>query len=249
MSITPQQLLESALTRHRGVLSCDIVFGDDAGASVGHDDREAPFVPDDGDGEEPGFLISITDEDPERLCAVVRVAEDSDVLGVGIDLASTEDWTQDERGERFAELLFTEHEKALISAADGCFYAQQQVNGTWLIGGDSNYEIYDATYPKEVTFSFSAPRIARFFLEYMPTLKGVKVIRSWSGLLDMCWDGCPVISKVEEVPGLYLGCAFTGHGFGVGPAAGYVLAQMAKGEEPAVDLSGLRYDRFRLPSH
>ena len=119
MSITPQQLLESALTRHRGVLSCDIVFGDDAGASVGHDDREAPFVPDDGDGEEPGFLISITDEDPERLCAVVRVAEDSDVLGVGIDLASTEDWTQDERGERFAELLFTEHEKALISAADG----------------------------------------------------------------------------------------------------------------------------------
>ena len=136
-----------------------------------------------------------------------------------------------------------------ISAADGCFYAQQQRNGTWVIGGDSNYEIYDATYPREVTFSFSAPRIARFFLEYMPTLKGVKVIRSWSGQLDMCWDGSPVISPVEEVEGLYVGCAFTGHGFGIGPAAGYVLAQMAVGEAPAVDLSGLRYDRFRLPSH
>lgn len=136
-----------------------------------------------------------------------------------------------------------------ISAADGCFYAQQQRNGTWVIGGDSNYEIYDATYPREVTFSFSAPRIARFFLEYMPTLKGVKVIRSWSGQLDMCWDGYPVISPVEEVEGLYVGCAFTGHGFGIGPAAGYVLAQMAVGEAPAVDLSGLRYDRFRLPSH
>ena len=136
-----------------------------------------------------------------------------------------------------------------ISAANGCFYAQQQRNGTWVIGGDSSYEIYDATYPNEVTFSFSAPRIARFFLEYMPTLKGVKVIRSWSGQLDMCWDGCPVISPVEEVPGLYLGCAFTGHGFGIGPAAGYVLAQMAVGEAPAADLSGLRYDRFRQPSH
>ena len=118
-----------------------------------------------------------------------------------------------------------------------------------MIGGDSNYEIYDATYPREVTFSFSAPRIARFFLEYMPTLKGVKVIRSWSGQLDMCWDGSPVISPVEEVEGLYVGCAFTGHGFGIGPAAGYVLAQMAVGETPAADLSGLRYDRFRLPSH
>lgn len=119
MPMTPQQLLEDALARHCGVLGCGIVFGDDAGASVGHDEREAPFVPDDGDGEQQGFLISITDEDPERLCAVVRVAEDSDVLGVGIDLASTEDWTQDERGERFAELLFTERERALISAADG----------------------------------------------------------------------------------------------------------------------------------
>lgn len=136
-----------------------------------------------------------------------------------------------------------------ISAADGCFYAQQQRNGTWVIGGDSNYEIYDANYPKEITFSFSAPRIARFFLEYMPSLRGVKVIRSWSGQLDMCWDGSPVISQVEEVPGLYIGCAFTGHGFGIGPAAGYVLAQMAMDEEPAADLSGLRYDRFRLPSH
>ena len=148
MSITPQQLLESALTRHRGVLSCDIVFGDDAGASVGHDDREAPFVPDDGDGEEPGFLISITDEDPERLCAVVRVAEDSDVLGVGIDLASTEDWTQDERGERFAELLFTEHEKALISAADGSvpllrakgFSAKEAAFKLWDEPGTTLYE-------------------------------------------------------------------------------------------------------------
>lgn len=136
-----------------------------------------------------------------------------------------------------------------LCAADGSFYAQQQCNGTWLVGGDSNYEIYDANYPREVTFSFSAPRIARFFLEYMPTLAGVKVIRSWSGLLDMCWDGYPVISKVEEVPGLYIGCAFTGHGFGIGPAAGYVLAQMAMDEEPAADLSGLRYDRFRMPSH
>ena len=80
MPITPQQLLESALTRHRGVLSCDIVFGDDAGASVGHDDREAPFVMDGESGEQQGILISITDEDAERLCAIVRVAEDSDVL-------------------------------------------------------------------------------------------------------------------------------------------------------------------------
>ena len=114
-----------------------------------------------------------------------------------------------------------------ISAADGCFYAQQQRNGTWVIGGDSNYEIYDATYPREVTFSFSAPRIARFFLEYMPTLKGVKVIRSWSGQLDMCWDGSPVISPGGRGRGPLCGLCIHRTWLRDRPCGGICAGQMA----------------------
>lgn len=65
------------------------------------------------------------------------------------------------------------------------------------------------------------------------------------GWIDMCHDGVPVISKVEEVPGMILACGFTGHGFGTAPAVGLMLAQMAVEEETSVDISALRYDRFK----
>ncbi len=77
-----------------------------------------------------------------------------------------------------------------ISAADGCFYAQQQRNGTWVIGGDSNYEIYDATYPREVTFSFSTTDRTLFPGIYAD-FEGREVIRSWSGQLDIMLGRLP----------------------------------------------------------
>ena len=154
---------------------------------------------------------------------------------------------------QFTEAFITEPlphiTEKYLCAAGVSFYAQQQLNGTFLVGGDINYELYDCVYPKEVTFSYYAPQVARQFLEYMPTLAGAKIIRTWSGLLDMSCDDVATISPVEEVPGLYIGCGFSGHGFGIGPAAGYVLAQMAMDEEPAADVSALRYDRFRHPDH
>ena len=61
----------------------------------------------------------------------------------------------------------------------------------------------------------------------------------------MCIDEVPVISPVEEVPGLILACAFTGHGFGTAPSVGLMLSQMVVGEETVVDIHSLRYDRFK----
>ena len=55
----------------------------------------------------------------------------------------------------------------------------------------------------------------------------------------------PVISEVDEVPGLILACGFTGHGFGTAPAVGLMLSQMVLGEKTVVDISSLRYDRFK----
>ena len=61
----------------------------------------------------------------------------------------------------------------------------------------------------------------------------------------MCIDEVPVISPVEEAPGLILACAFTGHGFGTAPSVGLMLSQMVVGEETVVDIHSLRYDRFK----
>jgi glycine/D-amino acid oxidase-like deaminating enzyme len=41
-----------------------------------------------------------------------------------------------------------------------------------------------------------------------------------------------------------LAAGFSGHGFGLGPAAGHVAASMATGAQPAVDPAPFRHSRF-----
>ena len=83
------------------------------------------------------------------------------------------------------------------------------------------------------------------FYGYIPKLADAKIVRTWGGWCDLCFDGVPVIDRVDEVPGLILACGFTGHGFGTAPAVGLMLSQMVAGEDTIVDISSLSYDRFK----
>ena len=85
----------------------------------------------------------------------------------------------------------------------------------------------------------------RAIMGYVPALKDAKIVRSWCGWLDNAFDGVPFISKVDEAEGLILACGFTGHGFGTAPAVGLMLSQMVAGEDTVVDITPLRYDRFK----
>jgi sarcosine oxidase subunit beta len=56
----------------------------------------------------------------------------------------------------------------------------------------------------------------------------------------------PVLSNVDEVPGLTIACAFTGHGFGISPAVSVAIKELVlEGGSHTIDISGLRYDRFK----
>ena len=91
----------------------------------------------------------------------------------------------------------------------------------------------------------AAPAICRGILKWIPRLKSAKIVRTWSGYEDVCADGVPVIDAIPEVPGLIVACAFTGHGFGISPVVGQLLSQLACDEETMLDISALRYDRFK----
>ena len=54
----------------------------------------------------------------------------------------------------------------------------------------------------------------------------------------------PVISKVEKLPGFHLCTGFSGHGFGLGPGAGRLMAEIVTGERTCVDPTPFRYTRF-----
>ena len=57
-------------------------------------------------------------------------------------------------------------------------------------------------------------------------------------------DVVPVMDHVSSCPVLFLATGFSGHGFGIGPGAGRVKADLVTGETPRFDLTRFRFSRF-----
>jgi glycine/D-amino acid oxidase-like deaminating enzyme len=64
------------------------------------------------------------------------------------------------------------------------------------------------------------------------------------GLIDVTPDAIPVISAVPTHPGFFISCGYSGHGFGIGPGAGQLMAELVAGEAPCVDPAPFRFSRF-----
>jgi glycine/D-amino acid oxidase-like deaminating enzyme len=77
-----------------------------------------------------------------------------------------------------------------------------------------------------------------------PAFRDMKVAETWGGVIDVTPDGVPVISGVDTIPGFFIATGFTGHGFGIGPGAGRLMAEIVAGETPVVDPTPFRYSRF-----
>ncbi|KSV83280.1 MULTISPECIES: FAD-binding oxidoreductase [unclassified Sinorhizobium] len=77
-----------------------------------------------------------------------------------------------------------------------------------------------------------------------PFLREAKVQQIWAGLIDVTPDAVPVISAAEGVPGLIIATGFSGHGFGIGPGAGHLVADLVTGDKPVVDPTPFRLSRF-----
>jgi glycine/D-amino acid oxidase-like deaminating enzyme len=80
--------------------------------------------------------------------------------------------------------------------------------------------------------------------DMIPQLRGRAVTAAWSGYVDSTPDGVPGIGEVSAVPGLILAAGFSGHGFGIGPGAGHLIADIASGAAPIVDPAPYHPDRF-----
>ena len=80
--------------------------------------------------------------------------------------------------------------------------------------------------------------------ESFPAFKNVAVVESWGGMIDVMPDAIPVLSAVDKVPGFFIATGFSGHGFGIGPGAGRLMADMVSGAPPVVDPTPFRLSRF-----
>lgn len=148
-----------------------------------------------------------------------------------------------------AEALVTEIQPKLfeqmLGTAEADFYGHQTQHGSFVFGGHSGFEAFQEPQYDSDNKPLTAGAICRGIMKYFPVLQNAKIVRSWAGWLDQAVDGVPVIDYVSEVPGLILACAFTGHGFGIAPAVGMTVSELVQGKKTTIDISKLKYDRFK----
>lgn len=82
------------------------------------------------------------------------------------------------------------------------------------------------------------------FQDLFPHLGPVKVQARWAGMIDVLPDVVPIVDEVPDVPGLWIGTGMCGHGFGIGPAFGRILADMMTGAAAGHDMGRFGFSRF-----
>lgn len=78
----------------------------------------------------------------------------------------------------------------------------------------------------------------------LPALKDLPVQGHWAGYIDSTPDGVPVIDAEIGTPGLVLAAGLSGHGFGIGPGVGHLVADMVLGRSPITETGQYRLARF-----
>lgn len=159
---------------------------------------------------------------------------------VGIDLPMS---------EAMIECLVTEAEPhmfdQMLGTAEADFYGHQTKHGSFVFGGTSGFEDVFKDNGTPICNSLTASCECRGIMKYFPALADAKIVRTWAGWVDQMKDGVPVLGEVSEVPGLIIAAGFCGHGFGIAPGVGHQLAELIVDGKTTVDISQLRYDRFK----
>ena len=78
----------------------------------------------------------------------------------------------------------------------------------------------------------------------LPRLAALGIAEIWSGMIDVTPDAVPYLCEASAPRSLFIGTGLSGHGFGFGPGAGRVLADLVQGRPPGYDLSRFRLNRF-----
>ena len=134
----------------------------------------------------------------------------------------------------------------MLGTARSAFYGHQTNHGSFAFGGGSGLEQYNQrNYDKNNTRNITAPSVMRGIMHYFPALADLKIIRTWAGWTDHTPDNCCVVGAIDEVPGLYVGAGYSGHGFCMGPVTGKLISELITGAEPCVPYKQLAYNRFK----
>lgn len=132
--------------------------------------------------------------------------------------------------------------KKLKIRLNGSFFNGPEAAGIWRNDSRSPFEkirVLDPEPDREIL-----REAMQTLVEAFPALKGIAIDRAWAGWIDTTPDLVPVIDEMAQLPGLFIASGFSGHGFGIGPGAGLLCAQMVTNHPLYTDAAPYRLARF-----
>lgn len=122
--------------------------------------------------------------------------------------------------ERVAPLL-----KPVVSTLGRPLSFKQSDQGTLVIGGGLQGRADIEGQKSFVNFAELA-KGARAATDIFPSIKSVRIVRSWAGMEAKTRDLLPVIGASPNASGVYYAFGFSGHGFQLVPVVGAVMADL-----------------------
>ncbi len=122
------------------------------------------------------------------------------------------------------------------------FVEEARLPRRWTLDGVSPFEIVRVLDPVPIAGITDAA--VRDLITSNSAFAGLQIIERWAGMIDATPDAVPVIDRIEQQPGLFLASGFSGHGFGIGPGAGKLMAELVTGDVRCVDPAPFRHSRF-----
>ena len=80
-------------------------------------------------------------------------------------------------------------------------------------------------------------------LELYPIFSRMRMLRQWGGIVDICPDASPIISKTS-IKGLYFNCGWGTGGFKATPGSGDLFAHTIANDEPHKLNAAFNINRF-----
>ena len=132
--------------------------------------------------------------------------------------------------------------RILRLTATGRFFEELAMKRRWRGDEETPFELERILDPKPTQWVLKS--IRNTLSSAMPRLAKARIVERWAGLIDVTPDAIPVISGVDEVPGFYIATGFSGHGFGIAPGAGRLVADLITGAPTVVEPEPFRFSRF-----
>ena len=130
-----------------------------------------------------------------------------------------------------------------VGATSRSLSFKQTAAGTVVIGGGLQGHADTLAERSVVDFRNMAAG-ARTASELFPRMRGVRIVRTWSGIEARPPDDIPVIGESAACPGLFHSFGYSGHGFQLAPAAGAAVAELMARGSTNLPIAPFGLDRF-----